>query len=291
MKHVIRKAVFPVAGFGTRFLPVTKSIPKEMLPIVDKPMIQYAVEEAVAAGIRELIFVTSANKNSIGDYFDSNVELEHLLKRQQKYDLLKMVQNILPENVSCVFVRQHAMLGLGHAILCARDVVGDEPFAILLVDDVIDNNKNPCLKQLVDVYEKEQGSVVAVQHLAEEELSKYGVVDLAGVLDHYARMVGVVEKPKAGNAPSHFGVVGRYVLTPKIFELLADMRPGAGGEIQLTDAIAQLLEDEAVFALEFEGKRYDCGSKLGYLEATIQYGLKHPEISKDFLKMLKALKL
>lgn len=269
---------------------MTKSIPKEMLPIVDKPMIQYAVEEAVAAGIRELIFVTSANKNSIGDYFDSNVELEYLLKRQQKYDLLKMVQNILPENVSCVFVRQQTMLGLGHAILCARDVVGDEPFAILLVDDVIDNDKNPCLKQLVDVYEKEQSSVVAVQHLAEEELSKYGVVDLEGVLDHYAQMVGVVEKPKIGHAPSHFGVVGRYVLTPKIFELLAGMRPGAGGEIQLTDAIAQLLKDEAVFALEFEGKRYDCGSKLGYLEATIQYGLKHPEIAKDFLKMLKALK-
>ncbi len=284
----IRKAVFPVAGWGTRFLPATKANPKEMLPIVDKPLIQYAVEEAVASGIKELIFVTSHSKRAIEDHFDSNYELESSLEKSGKQDLLNIVRNILPEGVACVYVRQPKMLGLGHAVLCAKNIVGSEPFAVLLADDLVDS-ETPCLQQLINIFEKEQAGVVAVEHVVTEDLKKYGVVDLAGELEPHAQIKGIVEKPAPSKAPSNFGVIGRYVLPSRIFQLLEKTTSGAGGEIQLTDAIAKLLQEEPVHALQFSGKRYDCGNKLGYLEATIQYALKHPEVAEGFKKFLKSL--
>jgi UTP--glucose-1-phosphate uridylyltransferase len=287
----IKKAVFPVAGLGTRFLPATKSTPKEMLPIVDKPLIQYAVNEAVAAGITELIFITSATKRSIEDYFDANFELETKLQQQGKDELLAIAKGVLPGGVSCVYVRQPEALGLGHAVLCAKDIVGDEPFAVILADDLIDAGDNPCLKQLIDQYEKTSSSVIAVQKVADSQVSRYGIVDPITSLDYAEKIKGMIEKPAVEEAPSNLGIVGRYILTPQIFKLLEKVKPNKGAEIQLTDAIAELLKKEDVYALKFWGRRYDCGSKLGYLEATISYALKHPEIGGRFRVLLQGISL
>lgn len=278
----ITKAVFPVAGLGTRFLPATKANPKEMMPIVDKPLIQYAVEEAIAAGIRELIFVTSSSKRAIEDHFDSNFELEANLIERGKFELLNIVQDILPEGVSCAYVRQKSPQGLGHAVLCAKQLVMNEPFAVLLADDLIDGGERPCLQQMVNVFQSTSSSVVAVEKVPSAETKKYGVVDVDSATMPISPIRGVVEKPNPDEAPSNYGVVGRYILTPRIFGLLETITRGSGGELQLTDAIAQLLLEESVYALQFTGKRFDCGTKLGYLEATIAYALKHPELSHDF---------
>lgn len=283
----VTKAIFPVAGLGTRFLPATKANPKEMLPIVDKPLIQYAVEEAIAAGITELIFVTSSSKRAIEDHFDSNFELESNLIAKGKYDLLEMIRGILPPGISCVYIRQHSPKGLGHAVLCAQQLVMNEPFAVLLADDLIDGNKQSCLQQMVNVFNETKSSVIAVEKIPSQHTDKYGIVDIAGSHQHVAGIRNIIEKPKPNEAPSNLGVVGRYILTPAIFKLLETTVEGSGGEIQLTDAIAKLLTLETVNALQFKGKRYDCGSKLGYLEATIAYALKHPELAHDFKCLLQ----
>jgi len=282
----IKKAIFPVAGLGTRFLPATKANPKEMLPIVDKPLIQYAVEEAVNAGIDQLIFVTSYSKRSIEDHFDSNFELECTLEKKGKHDLLAMVKNILPAHVSCVYVRQKEPLGLGHAVLCAKRLINNEPCAVLLADDLIDGHVKSCLQQMMDVYQQTKSSVIAVQEIPRHDSDKYGVVAVDHLQDRVGRLHGVVEKPKSADAPSNLAIVGRYILTPDIFNLLEQTKPGSGGEIQLTDAIAALLKKERVDACLFQGKRYDCGSKIGYLEATMSYALKHQDLAEDFKKLL-----
>jgi UTP--glucose-1-phosphate uridylyltransferase len=283
----VTKAVFPVAGLGTRFLPATKANPKEMMPIVDKPLIQYAVEEAVAAGITELIFVTSSSKRAIEDHFDSNYELESSLLERGKHELLEVVRGILPEGVSCAYIRQKSPQGLGHAVLCAKQFVMDEPFAVLLADDLIDGGEKSCLQQMMSAFQETQSSIIAVQQIDRAETNKYGIVDI----DHSEAVLkaikGIVEKPHADKAPSNLGVVGRYILTPRIFSLLENTTEGSGGEIQLTDAIAKLLLEETVFALQFQGKRFDCGSKLGYLEATVAYALKHHEVGEDFRRCLQ----
>ncbi|EKD70283.1 MAG: hypothetical protein ACD_46C00579G0002 [uncultured bacterium] len=278
----ITKAIFPVAGLGTRFLPATKANPKEMLPIVDKPLIQYAVEEAVAAGITELIFVTNSSKRAIEDHFDSNFELEATLQERGKEDLLNIVRDILPEGVSCAYIRQKSPQGLGHAVLCAKQLVMNEPFAVLLADDLIDGGATPCLKQMVEKYSNVGASIVAVQQIDLAETNRYGVVNVPANAERFAELRGIVEKPATKEAPSNLAVVGRYILTPRIFALLENTNRGSGGEIQLTDAIAKLLLEESVYAYQFTGKRYDCGSKLGYLEATVAYALKHPELADDF---------
>lgn len=283
----IRKAVFPVAGLGTRFLPATKANPKEMLPIVDKPLIQYAVEEAISAGVTQLIFVTNSSKRAIEDHFDSNYELESMLEMRGKYDLLSMVRGILPEGVSCVYVRQHNPLGLGHAILCAREIVGDEPFAVLLADDLIQSKGQSCLAQMVKTYDVLATSIIAVQEVDPNDVQKYGIVKLTE--EGATQMASIVEKPTPADAPSRLAAVGRYVLTPRIFPLLAALSPGRGNEIQLTDAIDQLLQFEAVHIHEFDGIRYDCGSRMGYLEATLAYALNHPEIGDRFRDYLAKL--
>lgn len=283
----VTKAVFPVAGLGTRFLPATKANPKEMLPIVDKPLIQYAVEEALMAGIKELIFVTSSSKRAIEDHFDSNYELESSLRDRGKTELLEIVRDILPEGISCAYIRQKSPQGLGHAVLCAKQLVMDEPFAVLLADDLIDAGEWPCLLQMTELFHEKQSSVIAVEKISDADTERYGVVDAVPEAERVMRLKGIVEKPRPENAPSRLGVVGRYILTPDIFPLLEKTRQGSGGEIQLTDAIADLLKLQPVYALEFEGKRYDCGNKLGYLEATIAYALKHPELSKSFKQSLR----
>jgi len=285
---MIRKAVFPVAGLGTRFLPATKANPKEMLPIVDKPLIQYAVEEALQAGITELIFVTSMGKRSIEDHFDSNYELESTLEASGKYSLLSIVRDILPQGVTCVYVRQPQALGLGHAVLCAKSVVGDEPFAVLLADDLIDAGQKSCLSQMMPIFKTTGKSILAIQPVAPAETNKYGIVALEKGQSN--RVTTIVEKPAPAKAPSNLASVGRYILTPEIFTLLETTAPGAGGEIQLTDAIAALLAKEAVYAYPFRGTRYDCGSKLGYLKATIAYALKHPEIGEQLKAYLAEVK-
>lgn len=288
MTHIkVRKAVFPVAGMGTRFLPATKANPKEMLPIVDKPLIQYAVEEAAAAGIEELIFVTSSAKRAIEDHFDKNYEMEAELEKRGKHELLKIVRNVVPVGVSCAYVRQAEALGLGHAILCARPLVGNEPFAILLADDLIDGGAQGCLSQMIEIHAYHGSSVIAVEEVPPDETDKYGIVSSKPVEERLSRIVDIVEKPKPADAPSTLAAVGRYVLTPRIFDLIKTTERGAGGEIQLTDAIARLLHEQPVYAYRFRGKRYDCGSKLGYLEATVEYALKHPELSGDFAAYLK----
>jgi len=288
MEKKIRKAIFPVAGLGTRFLPATKANPKEMLPIVDKPLIQYAVEEAVAAGITDLIFVTGRTKRSIADHFDKAYELENELQKHNKIKLLGLVKNILPSHVTCIYIRQAEPLGLGHAVLCGRAAVGEEPFAVLLADDLIDDGDQGCLKQMVGVFENYQSSVIAVENIPEEETDKYGIVSSDEIDSKLGKLNAIVEKPRPSEAPSTRAVVGRYILTPKIFDLLENIGTGAGGEIQLTDAIAELLKKEDVYSLAFEGKRYDCGSKLGYLQATVEYALKHPELKDDFSKYLES---
>jgi len=286
----INKAVFPVAGMGTRFLPATKASPKEMMPIVDKPLIQYAVDEAVAAGVTEMIFVTGRGKRAIEDHFDKAFELEHELAQRGSRDLLKMVQGIIPKNVNCTYVRQPQALGLGHAILCARRVVGDEPFAIILADDLIDAQP-PALKQMAEVFARRGRSVVAVQNVTRAETRRYGIVRVEARSKSPHRISGIVEKPEPSAAPSTLGVVGRYILTPRVFHHLQHAKPGAGGEIQLTDGIAGLLAEEDVFAHEFDGVRYDCGSKLGYLQANLQIALKHPEVGAEFRNYLRDLLL
>jgi UTP--glucose-1-phosphate uridylyltransferase len=291
MKKPIRKAVFPVAGLGTRFLPATKASPKEMLPIVDKPLIQYAVEEAVAAGIDTMIFVTSRTKRAIEDHFDKAYEMETELAMRGKTEVLKILQDVVPPNVTCVYIRQAEALGLGHAVNCAASVVGDEPFAVVLADDMIDDGPRGCLKQMVEIYDEWQCSILGTEKVHPSETASYGIVDAQSIRPGLAKLDGIVEKPKPEDAPSNQAVVGRYILTPGIFERLDNVKRGAGGEIQLTDAIAMLLQDEPVLSFEFEGKRYDCGSKLGYLMATVEQGLKHDELRESFKAYLSGLKL
>ncbi len=289
MTMLVRKAVFPVAGLGTRFLPATKANPKEMLPVVDKPLIQYAVEEAIEAGITDLIFITGRNKRSIADHFDKAYELENELEKKHKADMLQIVQKIIPEHVTCIYIRQAEALGLGHAVLCARAAIGNEPFAVLLADDLIYNNKKGCLSQMVEIHRKQQGSVIAVEPIPREDSKKYGIVAIDKVSGGLGKLSNIVEKPAPDKAPSNLAVVGRYILAPEIFNLLKSTPRGAGGEIQLTDAIAELLKKEPVYSLQFEGKRYDCGSKLGYLQANVEFGLKHKELSKEFSEYLSKL--
>ena len=286
----IKKAVFPVAGMGTRFLPVTKASPKEMLPVVDKPLIQYAVDEAVAAGITQMVFITGRNKRAIEDHFDKAYELETELAARNKLKMLKQIHDILPKHVSCIYVRQTEALGLGHAILCARPVVGNEAFAVILADDLIDGNP-PVMKQMVDVYASERCSVLAVQNVAREETSSYGIVRTEpGERPGMHRITGMVEKPKPDVAPSTLAVVGRYLLEPEIFDYLENVKPGAGGEIQLTDGIAAMLNEQRALAYEFQGVRYDCGTKLGYLQANVLYAMRHPEISTEFCEFVDSLR-
>lgn len=285
----IRKAVFPVAGMGTRFLPATKASAKEMLPVVDKPLIQYAVQEAVSAGAQELIFITGRSKNSIMDHFDKSYELEAELAAKGKGKLLETVQEVLPPGVTCIFIRQAEALGLGHAVLCAAPAVGDEDFSVILADDLIDGNLRPCLAQMQRVYQEYGTSVIATQRVPKSEISGYGVVDVKPVGEGIGEIRRIVEKPKAEDAPSDLAVVGRYILTPRIFKLLERTPRGAGGEIQLTDAISMLLQEQTVLSYQFDGTRYDCGSKLGYLKANVEYGLKHPELADDFHKYLTGL--
>ncbi len=283
----VRKAVFPVAGLGTRFLPATKASPKEMLPVVDKPLVQYAVEEAVAAGVEVLVFINGRNKNSIPDHFDKAYELEKELEARGKQQMLEVVQGIVPDHVSCVYIRQAEALGLGHAVLCARPVVGNEPFAVLLADDLIDGKGTPSLSQMVEMHARHGCSVLGVEEVDGPDISRYGVVATQQDDGDTASVTGIVEKPPHAEAPSNLGVVGRYILTPRIFDLLERVPRGSGGEYQLTDAIAALLEYEKVLAYRFRGKRYDCGSKLGYLQATVEYALKHPELHEPFRDYLR----
>ena len=289
MPPTIKKAVFPVAGLGTRFLPATKSNPKEMLPIVDKPLIQYAVEEAIEAGFTDLVFITGRNKRTIEDHFDKAYELETELTIHNKEKLLSIVKNIVPPNVSCIYIRQAEALGLGHAVLCAKPAVGDEPFAVILADDLIDAPKG-ALRQMIEVYNQTGTSVLGVEEVDRSQTGSYGIVE-TGTLDGRQRIENIVEKPHPDVAPSNLAVVGRYILTPRIFEFLATIQRGAGGEIQLTDAIARLLKYETVLAYPFEGKRYDCGSKIGYLQATVDLGLKHHETGDALREYLKNLAL
>jgi UTP--glucose-1-phosphate uridylyltransferase len=289
MQKKVTKAVFPVAGLGTRFLPATKANPKEMLPIVDKPLIQYAVEEAVAAGIDTMIFITGRNKNSIQDHFDKAYELETELENKGKVETLAFLRNLIPPHITCVFIRQSEALGLGHAVLCAKPIVGDDPFAVILADDLVEDGARGCTKQLVDLFEQEQYSIVAVEDVAHEDTDKYGIVDIEEKTERVGNMLSIVEKPKPEIAPSNLAVIGRYILTARIFEHLTDLGKGAGGEIQLTDGISRLLAHEQVLTYRFEGKRYDCGSKLGYLMANVEHGLLHDELREDFQAYLKNL--
>jgi UTP--glucose-1-phosphate uridylyltransferase len=289
MPAKLRKAVFPVAGFGSRFLPVTKASPKEMLPIVDKPLIQYAVEEAAACGITEMIFVTGRNKRAIEDHFDKAYELETELERKNKDVLLDMVRSVLPEGVRCIYIRQAEPLGLGHAVLCAASVVGNEPFAVLLADDLIDADP-PAMCRMAEIFAKEGSSLLGVEEVPRDQTQSYGIVTIDKMQGDTARMHSIVEKPRPAEAPSNLAVIGRYVLTPRIFDMLSEVVPGAGGEIQLTDGISALLKHERVYAVRLPGKRYDCGSKLGYLEATLEYGLRHPETGEAFSRYLKSRK-
>ena len=287
----VKTAVFPVAGLGTRFLPATKSVAKEMLSIVDKPLIQYGAEEAIEAGISKLVFIVGRTKNSIIDHFDKSYELETELEIRGKHDLLKIVKDVIPDGVSCVFIRQSEALGLGHAVLCAEAAVGHEPFAVILPDDLIRNEGNGCVKQMVQVFDEYQSSIIGTQTVAIEESDKYGMVAGAQVADRIARVEQIVEKPLPAEAPSDQAIVGRYVLTPAIFDILRTTQRGAGDEIQLTDAIASLREHEQVLSYSFEGRRYDCGSKIGYLQATVDFALEHEELASDFKNYLKQLNL
>jgi UTP--glucose-1-phosphate uridylyltransferase len=283
----LRKAVFPVAGFGSRFLPVTKASPKEMMPVVDKPLIQYAVEEAAAAGITEMIFVTGRHKRAIEDHFDKAYELETELERKGKEALLNQVRSVLPEGVRCIYLRQPEALGLGHAVLCAQPVVGDHPFAVLLADDLMDSQP-PAIARMAEVFDKEGCSLLGVEEVPRDQTDSYGIVTIDRMQGDLARIHSIVEKPKPADAPSNLAVIGRYVLTPRIFELLSEVTPGAGGEIQLTDAISKMLGHERVLAVRLPGRRFDCGSKLGYLQATIEYGVRHSEVGEAFARYLKS---
>jgi len=283
----IKKAVFPVAGMGTRFLPATKANPKEMLPIVDKPLIQYAVEEAITAGINELIFVTSSSKRAIEDHFDKNYELEAELEKRGNHKILDTLRGIVPKGVSCVYIRQPEALGLGHAVLCAEPVVGNDPFAVILADDLINSASNPCLNQMMAVFNERRGSIIGVERVDPGVTNQYGIVKTDESTERVNRIIGIIEKPHPEVAPSNLAVVGRYILTPEIFNFLKQTDRGAGGEIQLTDAIAMLLKEQDVLAYEFTGKRFDCGNKLGYLKATVEYALEHDELGEEFRKYIK----
>ena len=287
IQHV-RKAVFPVAGMGTRFLPVTKASPKEMLPIVDKPLIQYAVEEAAASGITDMIFITGRNKRAIEDHFDKAYELEVELEARGKQELLAAVREVTPKAVNCIYIRQAEALGLGHAVLCARPVVGEEPFAVILADDLIDGEP-PVMRQMTELYEAQQCSVLGVQEVPREQTRSYGIVKTEPWGKTTEIIRGIVEKPKPEDAPSNLAVIGRYILSARIFDHLQLINPGSGGEIQLTDGIASLLREERVLAYRFAGTRYDCGSKLGYLHATVVFGQRHPEVGADFRAYLGSL--
>ncbi|MDU6116045.1 MAG: UTP--glucose-1-phosphate uridylyltransferase GalU [Paeniclostridium sordellii] len=285
MKKRVRKAIIPAAGLGTRFLPATKSQPKEMLPIVDKPTLQYIIEEAVNSGIEEILIVTGRSKKSIEDHFDRSIELEIELEQKGKLDMLKIVQDI-SNMVDIYFIRQKEPKGLGHAIYCAKSFVGDEPFAVLLGDDIVDSDK-PCLKQLIGAYNEYNTSILGVQEVAKENTDKYGILDVKHIEDRVYKVNDMVEKPKVEEAPSNIAILGRYIITPAIFEILANQKSGKGGEIQLTDALKTLGEHEAIYAYNFEGKRYDVGDKLGFLKATVDYALKRPELKSDFIEFLK----
>jgi len=289
MKNLITKAVFPVAGLGTRFLPATKASPKEMLPVVDKPLIQYAAEEAVAAGITQLVFITGRGKRAIEDHFDTAFEVESELVNRGKHEMLAMVREVVPRHVECIYVRQPQALGLGHAVLCAQPVVGDHPFAVILADDLIDATP-PVMKQMVDIFRRERCSVLGVQKVARADTRQYGIVKPGPRSGKSYAVSAIVEKPLPSKAPSTLAVVGRYVLTPRIFHHLRSVQPGAGGEIQLTDGIGALIAEERVLAYQFDGVRYDCGSKLGYLKANVAYGLRHPEVKREFALHLAALR-
>ena len=286
MKRVT-KAVFPVAGMGSRFLPATKASPKEMMPVVDKPLIQYAFEEAFAAGITDMVFITGRNKRAIEDHFDKAYELESELAARGQNALLELVRHIIPKSVNCIYIRQAEPLGLGHAVLCAHSVVGNEPFAVLLADDLIDS-RQPVVRQMSELFEEHQCSILGVEEVPREKTGQYGIVRAEKVSASLGKVTAIVEKPKPEDAPSNLAVVGRYILTPWIFEHLQRQRAGQGGEIQLTDAIATMLAEERVLAYRFEGTRYDCGSKLGYLQATVAYGCKHAEVGKEFAAYLKS---
>ena len=282
----IKKAVFPVAGMGTRFLPATKANPKEMLPVVDKPLIQYAAEEAVEAGIDTLIFVTGRNKRSIEDHFDTAYEMERELELKGKDKMLEVLRGIIPDHVNCVFIRQSEALGLGHAVLCAKPVVNDEPFAVILADDLI-RSKVSCLTQMVDVFKYQHCSILGTEVVPKEDVSSYGIVDGIEVKPGLMELSRIVEKPSVEEAPSNSAVVGRYILTPRIFELLETTQRGAGNEIQLTDAISDLLAEQRILGFNFEGVRYDCGSKLGYLKAQVEFALQHEELGERFHEYLE----
>ncbi len=285
----VTKAVFPVAGFGSRFLPATKATPKEMMPVVDKPLIQYAVEEAVAAGITDMVFITGRNKRTIEDHFDKAYEVEAELAARGKTELLRTVQEVIPKHVNCIYIRQSEPLGLGHAVLCAQPVVQNEPFAVILADDLIDGD-TPIVKQMVDVYARHHCSVLGVQDVPRSQTEQYGIVSTTNLEPDVEQVHGIVEKPRPEVAPSTLAVVGRYILTPRIFHHLARVRAGSGGEIQLTDGIAALMQEEKLLAYRFNGIRYDCGAKLGYLKATVAFGLMHSELRDEFAAYLATIK-
>lgn len=287
---VIRKAVFPVAGMGSRFLPATKASPKEMMAIVDKPLIQYAVEEAVAAGITDMIFVTGRSKRSIEDHFDKAYELEAELEKKGKLELLRITQEVIPEGVNCIYIRQSEPLGLGHAVLCAQPVIKNEPFAVILADDFMVSDVS-VTRQMVEVYDRHHSSVLGVQDVPRELTSQYGIVSSARVNAELEQVTGMVEKPDPEEAPTTLAVVGRYILTPRIFYHLHNLRAGAGGEMQLTDGISALIEEERVLAYRYKGRRYDCGSKIGFLQATVAMGLEHAEVQDEFAAYLRDLQL
>ncbi|NFI94762.1 UTP--glucose-1-phosphate uridylyltransferase GalU [Clostridium botulinum] len=288
MNKRIRKAVIPAAGLGTRFLPATKAQPKEMLPIVDKPTLQYIIEEAIDSGIEEILIITGRNKKSIEDHFDRSLELEIELEKSGKKEMLEMVKDI-SNMVDIHFIRQKEPKGLGHAIHCAKTFVGDDPFAVLLGDDIVYNEGKPCLKQLMDCYSEYKTSVLGVQTVAKENVNKYGIVDGLHIEDRVYKVKGLVEKPSIEEAPTNVAILGRYIITPKIFEILENTKPGKGGEIQLTDALLELVEQEAMYAYDFQGKRYDVGDKLGFLQATVEYALRKSSLNEEFTEYLKGV--
>ena len=288
MENKIRKAIIPAAGLGTRFLPATKAQPKEMLPIVDKPTLQYIIEECVTSGIEEILIITGRNKKSIEDHFDRSVELEMELEKSGKEEMLKMVREI-SDMVNIHFIRQKEPRGLGHAILCAKTFVGNEPFAVLLGDDVVYNDNKPCLKQLIDCYEEYKTSVLGVQTVEPQDVNKYGIVGGLHIEDRVYKVKNLIEKPAVEEAPSNVAILGRYIITPKIFEILENTKPGKGNEIQLTDALLELIKHEAMYAYDFEGRRYDVGDKLGFLQATVEYALRKKELRDGFIEYLKTI--
>lgn len=283
----VKKAILPVAGLGTRFFPVTKSNPKEMLPVVDIPLIQYAVNEAISAGITELIFITNKTKRSIQDYFDQNLELETYIEKSRDPKLLETIRNILPKGISCTYIDQESPRGLGHAVLCAKEYIGEEPFAVLLADDLIDAGETSCLKQMIEAFEHTSSSLLAIQKIPRSETQKYGIVEVPREAAALSPILSIVEKPSPMEAPSNLAVVGRYILSPGLFKWLEHTPEGLAGEIQLTDAIAQLLSEEKVYAFEFQGRRYDCGNQLGYLEAIMAFALKHPTLGQDVKHLMQ----